>query len=88
MTPVSDSIALKLNNAQALVLFEWLTKQEELGNFRYEHESEQRLLWYLQLQLERQEHILAAILNNPNYLAILTSARDEIAADQRSVDLW
>lgn len=54
MTTNSDKISLELTTAEALVFFEWITKQEETGGFKYEHDSEERMVWNLQGQLEKK----------------------------------
>lgn len=77
MTANNESITLKLTSAQALVLFEWLTKQDELGAFQFAHESEERVMWNLQGQLEKQ-------LTEPfaeDYAAKLAAARETVASE-------
>jgi hypothetical protein len=87
MADASDSIHLKLDYARALVLLEWLTKQEELGNFRYEHKAEEYVVWYLQAQLEKNDQLQATFIGNPNYLAALGAAREKVAADTAPFEL-
>jgi hypothetical protein len=52
-----DKIAIGLSPDEALVLFEWLSRTEELSNdFRdlVEDQAEQRALWNLTALLERE----------------------------------
>lgn len=77
MTINKSTITLSLSNAQALVLFEWLTSQDGADAFTYEHDAEERVVWKLQGQLEK-------VLTEPfheDYVTILKRARAEVAAE-------
>lgn len=68
---MNASIAVTLSSEEALVLFEWLTRCDSAGLLEVEDGSEQRVLWKLEGQLEKQ---LVATLA-PNYRELLTAAR-------------
>lgn len=77
MTESKDIVILKLSNDQALVLFEWLTKQDERGTFTFDHKSERQVMWAIQGQLEKS-------LTEPfadDYLTKLAEARAKIISE-------
>jgi len=70
----NNNISLTLSHAEALVLFEWLARNNESQAIPIEHPSEQTVLWLLQGHLEK-------VLSEPfatNYEEIIGKARDEI----------
>jgi hypothetical protein len=48
----SPKVTLSLSHDQALVLFEWLTREDSKG-LPSEHPAEQSVLWEIEAQLER-----------------------------------
>ena len=76
----NDDRALRLSKDQALVLFEFLSRSDEANGFLFEDEAEQRVVWLLQAQLERQ-------LSEPlraDYLERLRYARDVVRGSSSS----
>ena len=77
MNTTDETIQLTLSRPQAVVLFEWLTNQDESDTFKYDHDAEQRVVWKMQAQLE-------TTLVEPfhkDYLSKLEQARNEVAAE-------
>ena len=76
MTNEQDSrtVVLRLTRAEALVLFEWLTRVDASGNLPIEDLAEQQVLWQLEGQLE------ATLLEplDPDYKLVLEAARNEV----------
>jgi hypothetical protein len=67
-------VPISLTPAEALVLFEWLSRWQESEAFSIAHPSEERVLWDLTVQLERQ-------LVEPfqtDYIAKLDDARNSV----------
>jgi hypothetical protein len=50
---MDDDLTLQLSRAEALVLFDFLSRSDEAENFVFEDQAEQRIVWLLQAQLER-----------------------------------
>jgi hypothetical protein len=79
------AILLSLTQDQALVLFEWLSREDGKKTIPIAHPAEEQTLWALEAQLERQ---LSEPLQ-PDYQSLLAGARERIlsnqidAADQR-----
>jgi hypothetical protein len=73
---LADIVQIKLSSAQALVLFELLTRLDETNSIPLDHPSEQKLLWLLEGQLEKQVPILFA----PNYKQLVAEAREEVGS--------
>jgi hypothetical protein len=69
----ADSEKISLTGDEALVLFEWLARFNKTEG-EFADQSEQRVLWDLEAQLESA---LVAPLR-PDYNAILAEARDRI----------
>ncbi len=67
----TSDVLLSLTREQALVLFEWLTREDEAEKIPIAHPSEQRVLWDLQAMLEKS---LAEPFAS-NYDEILAAAR-------------
>ena len=42
---VSGNVAISLSKDQALVLFEWLAREDARGGVPVEHDAERRVLW-------------------------------------------
>lgn len=71
-------VLLSLTRDQALVLFEWLTREDEAERIPTAHPSEQRVLWDLQAMLE-------GALAEPfasNYDEILAAARARLTDEK------
>lgn len=69
-----DLIPIALTRAEALVLFEFLARSDQLKRMPVENHSEQIVLWRLEGHLEKQlPEVLA-----PSYLAELEKARAEV----------
>lgn len=69
---------LELNDDQALVLFEWLSRLDEQNAFSCEDEAEEQVLWSLHGQLEK---LLVAPFKQ-NYRELVESARERVKANQ------
>jgi hypothetical protein len=66
-----DEMTLQVTRQEALVLFEWLAKQEAIGTKAFQHPAEEKVLWKLQGQLEaRLPELFAA-----DYADIVAEAR-------------
>lgn len=70
------NVAISLTADQALVLFEWLTREDEKGALPTEHQAEQGVLWQIEAQLER---VLVEPLQ-PDYLDKVAAARERLVA--------
>ena len=71
----NENITVELSLDEALVLFEWLTRNDERGNVAVEHPAEQQVLWMIESQLERN-------LNAPlsaQYRTLLEEARNRLS---------
>lgn len=76
----TGDLVLSISKDQALVLFEFLSRSDEADGFLFEDEAEQRVVWLLQAQLERQ-------LSEPlqaDYLERLRHARDTVRGSPSS----
>ena len=67
-------LSLELTQAEALVLFEWLTRNDKADRLGVDDDSEQRVLWSVEAQLEKQ---LVETLA-PNYSELLAAARSQV----------
>jgi hypothetical protein len=67
-------VTLKLTAAEALVLFELLNRVDDSGTLRFEHPSEQTVLWALEAMLE------SALSEpfSPEYPQLLARAREQV----------
>ncbi|MEU4219632.1 hypothetical protein [Actinoplanes sp. NPDC026623] len=75
-----DDVALKLSRDEALVLFEWLGRTDELTNHfgdLVEDQAEQRVLWDLTCLLERE--LVEPF--EPNYEELVKQARSRVRDD-------
>lgn len=75
-TPVRN-VSIALSSAQALVLFDWLTRCDDEGSFTYVHDAEERVVWELQAQLEK----LLVEPFDPGYAYLLEKARADVVDD-------
>lgn len=71
---MATKICLELTEEQAIVLFEYLSRSNTNDSTQIEDQSEQRVLWNLESDLERA---LPAVLS-PDYKKILREARDRV----------
>jgi hypothetical protein len=71
------TVTLSLTDDEALVLFDWLVREDE-KRLPTAHEAEQKVLWGLEAQLER---VLVEPLR-PEYREMVAAARERIAGDE------
>jgi hypothetical protein len=70
----NERIAIELSNAEALVLFELLSRFKDHEQLSIEDQAEERVLWDVLCLLERE--LTEPFL--PNYEHILKAARDRV----------
>ncbi len=78
MSDTESGVVLRLTGAEALVLFEWLTRVDESGQLPVEDPAEQLVLWRLEGQLERT----LAEPFEPRYQEAVEAARKEVRGSQ------
>jgi len=72
---VADEISLRLSREQAIVFFDWLSRNNDRGSHAVMvDQAEQRVLWDLESMLEEA---LAAVLSS-DYADIVSSARSKV----------
>jgi hypothetical protein len=71
-----SGVTLTLTADQALVLFEWLTREDRKGTLPTEHQAEQYVLWEIEAQLEKS--LVAPF--QPDYEVLLAAARERLVA--------
>ena len=69
-------VRLDLTNNEALVFFEWLMRVDETSSGKFSHSSEQKILWLLEGQLEKQLQVFAS-----NYRELVEYARKQVESD-------
>jgi len=74
-----ENVLLSITRDHALVLFEWLTREDEEEGITTKHPSEQRVLWDIQAMLEKA---LSEPLS-PNYDEALAAARDRLTVETK-----
>jgi hypothetical protein len=74
MLTQSETIEIRLNQTEALVLFEWLAKRDESASQTSTDQAEQQVLWKLEGQLESA---LADVLS-ADYSQRVTEAKQTI----------
>jgi len=74
----ADGVTISLTADQALVLFEWLTREDGKGALPTEHQAEQNVLWEIEAQLEKS---LVEPLR-PDYEALLVAARERLLGSE------
>jgi hypothetical protein len=74
----APGVTLSLTRDQALVLFEWLSREDGRSGIPTEHQAEQKVLWEIEGQLERT---LVEPLQ-PDYSAAIAAARERIMSDE------
>jgi hypothetical protein len=65
---------IELTHAEALVLFEWITRNDNAETFSFADEAEQRVIWKIEALLEK---ILVEPLS-PEYEHLLAAARQDV----------
>jgi hypothetical protein len=74
-----EEIVIRLTRAEALVLFEWLAREDADGKtLPVEHLAEERVFWRIEGQLE---NALAEPLS-PQYKELLDAARNEVVRSE------
>ncbi|MBI9076237.1 MAG: hypothetical protein JEZ02_12565 [Desulfatibacillum sp.] len=71
---MDGTICLILNEDEALVLFDWVTRFNEKGLSEFEGQTEERVLWDIEAALEKS---LAAPFKE-NYLKLPVDARRRV----------
>jgi hypothetical protein len=75
---VDNELTIRLTRDEALVLFDWISRFSAAGGAdRFEHGSEQLILWHLEAILEKE-------LIEPfddNYRGLLQAARERLKSD-------
>jgi len=69
-----NSVLIKLNQDQALVLFEWLSVLDEVGVFPVKHRAEEFVFWSIHGQLESN----LSVQFRSDYLELLAAARERV----------
>lgn len=69
-----DERVLRLTGAEALVLFEWIARNEGGATFCFEDPAEQRVVWRIEAELERT---LTEPLR-PDYAELVALARRRV----------
>jgi len=73
-----SAVAISLTPDQALVLFEWLAREDGKDALPTEHPAELQVLWDLEAQLER---VLVEPFR-PDYAELLAAARERLTRAQ------
>ncbi len=69
-------VQVNLSQSEALVLFELLARLDKTESITTEHSAEQKLLWLLEGQLEKQLPVFAS-----DYKQVLKEARNQVDSD-------
>ena len=77
-TENSRTVHLRLTRAEALVLFEWLAREDEAKNLPIDDPAEELVLWRIEGQLEG---CLVEPLC-PDYKELVEAARKEVRVSQ------
>ena len=70
-----DVVFIDLSRDEALVLFEWISRFNELENRHLEDQAEERVLWNIEADLEQ---LLFIQLTASNFDELLKKARDRV----------
>ena len=76
--PAEDQVVIRLSKAEALILFDCLSRLEKSASLPCEDPAEKRVLWDMQAQLES---ILVEPFQ-PNYKELVAEARQTILAKE------
>jgi len=71
-----NEYALTITEDEAIVLFEFFWRFDEMGRLRFEHPAEYLALQRISAQINKTTPAMFA----PNYCALLAGARERIAA--------
>jgi hypothetical protein len=74
------SVSLQLTRAEALVLFDWLTREDAARSLPIEDPAEQQVLWRIEGQLETK--LLEPLA--PNYREAVAAARLAVADSSKT----
>jgi hypothetical protein len=69
-----EKITVEFTRAEALVLFEFLCRSDDVGRYEFLDPAEQHVIWALEGKIESQ---LVEILR-PDYMKLLSDARDAV----------
>jgi hypothetical protein len=69
-----DSVTIELPKNRALVLYEFLRRCDDKGEYTFAHPAEQRVVWDLEIALQPKP----AVLCDTNYLKMVQAAWAEI----------
>lgn len=78
MTIKNESVQIRLSPSEALVLFEWLVKLDEMEDDFSTDQAEQQVLWSLEGQLERTLKEVVAV----DYQKRVTEAKKIVLGTQ------
>ncbi|MGD9648661.1 MAG: hypothetical protein AB7U73_23325 [Pirellulales bacterium] len=73
---VPDRVAVEFTGEEALVLWSFLFRCSDQGEYSFADPLEERMLWELEIRLQRQ--LTKVILDNPNYSQDLDCARKAV----------
>jgi hypothetical protein len=73
-----SGVTISLTHDQALVLFEWLSREDGKHTLPTEHQAELNVLWEIEAQLERA---LVEPLE-PDYAALVSAARERLISEE------
>jgi hypothetical protein len=76
-----EAVVLKLSSAEALVLFDWLSRADPAGGLPPPDAAEQNVLWEIEAQLEKG----LAEPFSPEYEQLLREARALVRGDPTSL---
>lgn len=70
----NDAVVISLSKAEALVLFEWLSRTDSRDALSFEHDAEEATVWRLHGQLEKM--LVEPLV--PEYKQIVELARKAV----------
>jgi hypothetical protein len=75
---MDGKVTIELSDAEALVLFDWIKRFNEMESNDFEDQAEERVLWNLEALLEKR---LVVPLTS-EYKTLLMKARDRMRDDK------
>ena len=72
---MSEDIVISISKEEAIVLFEWIARGEESGDFQFCCSAEQRVIWRIEAILEKIVPVFS-----PDYKRDLALAREAVDA--------
>ena len=75
----SETVFIDMSRDEALVLFEWISRFNELEDRHLEDQAEERVLWNIEADLEK---LLFIQLTASNFDELLNKARDRVRDPQ------